>query len=129
MTVTIPITVPPLPRLPGDAGIRLEAGPLVERQLAWALLHCLQAEFPDKTLRIDDGDGAVPVDDMVAAMDMIFDVSTSHVLFGKQWVFLVAGNGDCLISDYVVSEQVERAVRSAERIVGITDGGVTCDES
>ena len=126
MTVTIPITVPPLPRLPGDAGIRLEAGPLVERQIAWALLHCLRAEFPDRKLRIDDGDGAVPVDDMVAAMDMIFSVSASHVLFGKQWVFLVTGNKDCLISDYGVNEQVERAVRSAERIVGITDGGESC---
>lgn len=127
MTVTIPITVPPLPRLPGDAGIRLEAGPLVERQLAWALLHCLRAEFPDKKLRIDDGgDSAVPVDDMVAAMDMIFSVSESHVIFGKEWVCLVAGNEDCLISDYGVSEQVERAVCSAERSVGITDGGESC---
>ena len=81
MTVTIPITVPPLPRLPGDAGIR---------------------------------------------MDMIFSVSASHVLFGKQWVFLVTGNEDCLISYYGVNEQVERAVRSAERIAGITDGGDPC---
>ena len=126
MTVTIPITVPPLPRLPGDAGIRLEAGPLIERQLAWALLHCLRAEFPGRRLRIDDGDGAVSADDMVAAMDMIFNVSACHVLFGKQWVFLVVGNEDCLISDYGVNEQVERAIRSAERIVGITDGGDPC---
>ena len=122
--VTIPITVPPLPRLPGDAGIRLQAGPLVARQLAWALLHCLQAEFPDRKLQIDDGDGSgQPVDDMVAAMDVIFNVSACHVRCGKQWVFLVASNGDCLISDYGVNEQVERAVRSAEEIAGITDGG------
>jgi hypothetical protein len=113
------LTIPPCPRLAGDRGRSLEAGPVVERQLAWALLHTMRAAFPDTPMVIDYGDEKEPVVDMEQGMEAIFAVDESLVRCGKAWVLVICGNDECFISDYVMRPGVEEAVHAAERHVGI----------
>jgi hypothetical protein len=111
--------IPPVPRLEGDRGIGLEADSIVERHLAWALLHYMQQAYPDRKLYVDDGDERpVPARDLNHAMELIFGVNDSIVRCGEAWVCLICGNGVDFISDYGVSPTTEQAVHLAEIHVG-----------
>jgi hypothetical protein len=114
------LTIPPVPKLAGDIRCGgLAADAIVERHLAWALLHYMQQAYGGKPLCIDDGDGKrVPVNDLEHAMDLIFDVDESSMHCGDAWVFLICGNGVDFISDYGVSPTTEQAIQAAERHVG-----------
>lgn len=114
------LTIPPVPKLEGDRRCDgLTATQIVERQLAWALLHYMQQAYPANALRVDDGDGKrVRVRDLDHAMDMIFGVDESSIHCGNAWVFLICGNGEDFISDYGVSPVTEQAIHAAERHVG-----------
>ena len=112
-------TIPPVPRLEGDRGVGLPADSIVERQLAWALLHYMQQACPGRPVYVDDGDERpVPARDLTHAMEMIFALNESIVRCGGAWVRLICGNGVDFISDYGVSPATERAVRLAEIHVG-----------
>lgn len=113
------LTIPPCPRLAGDGDRFLEAGPVVERHLAWALLHTMRAAFPDEQMVIDYGCEKEPVTDMEQGMEAIFATDESLVRCGKAWVLVICGNDECFISDYTLRPGVEEAVRAAERHVGI----------
>jgi hypothetical protein len=112
-------TIPPVPRLEGDRGIGLEADSIVERHLAWALLHYMQQAYPSRPVCVDDGDERpVPARDLTHAMEMIFAVNDSIVRCGGAWAWLVCGNGVDFISDYGDSPATGQAVRLAEIHVG-----------
>ena len=119
-------TVPPVPRLDIDEqfkarGWRPSARHLVERQIAWHLLHNLLERFPDESISIYDGDEDVPCGrDPVAAMELIFNLDESLVrIGGRNWVLLICGNGTDMVSDYGVNPTVEAAVDATSEQVGI----------
>ncbi len=116
--MTTTLTIPHAPRLKSDAGHDLGATQVIERQLAWALLHTLREEFPKAELSIDYGDEVVHPADIEAAMEDIFAVDECVIYIGRQWVLLICGNGEDFVSDYGVNEGVERAIRRAEQHVG-----------
>jgi hypothetical protein len=113
-------TIPPTPKLEGDRRCGgLHADAIVERQLAWALLHYMQQAYPDRPVYVDDGDGRPgAVRDLTHAMETIFSVDESIVRCGKGWVHLICGNGVDFISDFGVSPATQRAVHLAEIYVG-----------
>jgi hypothetical protein len=117
------VSIPPVPRLDVDrqdiADRVLKASHIVERQIAWALLHHLAAEFPGVKVVVDDGGERIPCDSPKDAMEAIFAVDEAHIILGKSWVFLVLGNGEDVISDYGVNDAVERAVDAAMVSVGL----------
>lgn len=116
--------IPPLPKLDidqayRDGGWRPKASHVIERQIAWALLHCLVAEFPDKPLAVYDGGETIKCADPKAAMEAIFAVDEAVIRLGAQWVLLVMGNGEDVVSDYGVNPKVESAVNAAMVAVGL----------
>jgi hypothetical protein len=112
-------TIPPTPKLEGDRRCGgLHADAIVERQLAWALLHYMQQAYPDRPVYVDDGDQVLPGRDLTHAMETIFSVDESIVRCGKGWVHLICGNGVDFISDFGVSPATQRAVHLAEIYVG-----------
>ena len=117
--MTSTLTIPPCPRLKSDGDRFLEAGPVIERHLAWALLHTMRAAFPDTPMVIDYlGDERVSVTDMEEGMEAIFAVDESLVRCGRAYVLVICGNEQDFISDYTLRPGVEEAVQSAERHVG-----------
>jgi hypothetical protein len=117
-------TIPPVPRLDidqayRDGGWRPNADHIIERQIAWALLHCLAAEFPGKPLTVYDGGETIKCADPKAAMEAIFAVGEAVVRLGGHWVLLVLGNGQDVVTDYGVNPKVEAAVNAAMVAVGL----------
>lgn len=120
-------TLPPVPKLQIDEqarsrGWRPSADHLVERQIAWHLLHNLLERFPDQTISIDDGEENTGCGrDPVAAMELIFNLDECTVRIGKSnWVLLVCGNGTDLVSDYGVNPVVEAAVDATDEQMGLS---------
>lgn len=112
-------SIPPVPALAIDQQFRaagyapLSSRRQLERQIAWTLLHHLADEFDGVTLDIDDGDLVTRCkgdDRMLQAMELVFNLDTAIVRFGKAWVLLITGNGEDMISDYGSNERTERAV-------------------
>ena len=112
------VSIPRVPSLPGDKGHSLDADSLIERQLAWELLHQMRKQFPQEQIRIDTGDDLEPADSFEDAMELVFSTGLAHIHFGKAWVLVICGNGVDFISDYVLRAGVEDAVRAAEIHVG-----------
>lgn len=118
-------TIPPMPRLDidqtyRDGGWRPNADQIIERQIAWALLNCLVAEFPDRGIVVYDGGEDVQCGaDPKAAMEAIFAVDEAVIRMGRQWVLLVMGNGEDVVSDYGVNPKVEAAINAAMAAVGL----------
>jgi hypothetical protein len=124
--------IPPMPRLdidqtyrslkwPGILGVewRPTADHIIERQIVWALLHCLIAEFPEAPLAVYDGGETIRCVDPTAAMEAIFAVDEAVIRLGRQWVCLVMGNGRDVVADYGVNPGVEAAVNAAMVAVGL----------
>jgi hypothetical protein len=110
-------SIPPVPALAIDQQLRGAGYALLrqqlERQIAWTLMHHLADEFDGVTLDIDDGELVTRCkgdDRMLQAMELIFNLDTAVIRFGKAWVLLVVGNGTDIISDYGSNERTERAV-------------------
>jgi hypothetical protein len=117
-------TIPPMPRLDidqtyRDGGWRPNADHIIERQIVWALLHCLVAEIPDQQLAVYDGEETVKCEDPKAAMELVFNLDEAVIRLGKRWVLLVLGNGQDVVADYGVNPKVEAAVNAAMVAVGL----------
>lgn len=122
--MTSTLTIPPVPRLEIDrlrhssAAGGLRAGQLVERQLAWALLHTMSNQFPNEKLGIDSGDEVSHPADLEQAMEEIFNLDECWLCWGRAQVLIICGNDEDFISDYTLRPGVEEAVQLAERWVG-----------
>lgn len=117
-------TIPPVPRLDIDQAYRNgawrpKARHVIERQIVWAVLHNLAAEFPDGGFVVYDGGEYVRCVDPKAAMEAIFAVDDAVVRIGRQWVQLVLGNGEDVVADYGVNPKVESAINAAMAAVGL----------
>jgi len=116
--MTTTLTIPPAPRLKVDRGHGLTATQVIERQIAWALLHTMREQFPKAKLSIDYGDEVVYPASIDAAMEDIFAVDECAIRFGQMWAFVICGNAEDFVSDYGTDEGVESAIHKAERHVG-----------
>lgn len=118
------LTIPPVPKLKTDrlygrsAAGGLRAGQIVERQLAWALLHTMSEAFPEQRLSIDSGDEVTHPADLEQAMEEIFNLDECWVCWGRAQVLVICGNEEDFISDYTIRHGVKEAVEAAERWVG-----------
>lgn len=117
-------TIPTMPELSVDAaakarGWRPNADHLIERRLAWALIHAMQDSYPDRSLVVFDGEENVACRDAEAAMEVIFNLDTAWLRMGRAWVMLILGNGIDMISDYGSTPATEAAVDAAEAACGL----------
>ncbi len=127
MTTT---TIPPMPALEIDrqlaalsAGRRpsaqRRADRQVERQIVWALLHCLQDAHPGRGIVVFDGEERVACADPKAAMEIVFNLDTAWVCLGRSWVCLITGNGADIISDCGANPATEAAIDAAKAACGM----------
>jgi hypothetical protein len=79
---------------------------ILERRIIWNLLLHL-AEHGFTPSRVFDGMEHVKVADAKAAMEVVFSVDDSFVLFGgpRKWVRIICGNGIDIISDYCIADK------------------------
>lgn len=81
----------------------------MERRIVWRFCeHMARAGW--QPCEVHDFEETTPVADAKAAMELIFNLDHSRLYFRKgdgpkRWVYLVNGNGEDMISDYVVSDR------------------------
>lgn len=94
-----------VPDLDIDAGRHVHATGRQERRIVAALIaHLEGAGF--EPLFVWDGEERVSARSAKAAMELIFNLDEAHLHVrhpnrsGTQWIYLVLGNGEDVISDY-----------------------------
>jgi hypothetical protein len=100
-------------------GVPLLDRQVLERRIVRALIAEMRAAFPDEKMRVWDGGELVKCATPGEAEDAIFAVDESTLRLGKHWVFLVQGNGDCIISDYGADDATDEAINRAMRACGL----------
>lgn len=103
------VTITAAPALDHDAmmsqrfGSKVSANGHLERAIAWNLCaHLAAAGFA--VTDVHDGEEETEVSDAKAALELVFNLDEAWLNFTKgkrsHTVFLVMGNGDCIVSDW-----------------------------
>ena len=107
------VTITAAPALDHDAmmsqrfGSKVSANGHLERAIAWNLCaHLAAAGFA--VVSVDDSEEVTKVADARAALELVFNLDEAWLKFRKgrasHVVFLVMGNGDCIVSDWGYTE-------------------------
>lgn len=104
------VTITPAPALDHDAmmsqrfGSKVSANGHLERAIVWNLCaHLAAAGFVP--FDVNDGEEITKATDARAVMELVFNLDEAWIRFHKpgfpvHYVFLVMGNGDCIVSDW-----------------------------